>query len=446
MVFPIPDNDTIARLYPNSLRLKLVQTVSRHGERSPVYPGGVPMKKCHLTPFLHAVYYAMEMRNLSPPPLYNQPHHESLPSLSNIVFEGNIKPNSSLSLKALQAVTDDGTCFNGQLTDKGKNTMETMGACLRKLYIDKLKFLNPTLDSHNKDIYLRSTDIARTLESLQYLVNGLYPAHQRDTGGSKDMDLRVHVRSDETLYPVRECKYLDALSKMLRKDLLQQGNGDIDKAFARHANFDSGFPKKGDLEFNHLNSLYDNFICLQAHGEPLPAGVTNQDVLELEQMVVKYWWGVFKNAELARMAIGRFVKDLKDRMEDSIANPETSVKLAVYSAHDSTVGPLTNAFGVFDGQFPPFASMVAFELFEDLGKHSSTNSAVSQAHEKDKEHYVRMLYEGKPTHVPACQHQGNHHPNDTTLCTWKAFKDAMDRAIPDNWDKMCSSHAESSGS
>ena len=77
--------------------------------------------------------------------------------------------------------------------------METMGGSLRKLYIGKLKFLQPTIDvSLNKDIYLRSTDIARTLESLQYLVNGLYPPRHRNSARSEDSNFKVHIRTDET--------------------------------------------------------------------------------------------------------------------------------------------------------------------------------------------------------------------------------------------------------
>ena len=82
--------------------------------------------------------------------------------------------------------------------DKGKQSLETMGVNMRKLYVDKLKFLHPTIDSlHHKDIYLRSTDYARTLESLQYLVNGLYPIGARDSMDPTDLDLKVHMRSDE---------------------------------------------------------------------------------------------------------------------------------------------------------------------------------------------------------------------------------------------------------
>ena len=36
----------------------------------------------------------------------------------------------------------------------------------------------------------------------------------------------------------------------------------------------------------------------------------------------------------------------------------------LYSAHDTTLMPLLLAMGAFDGEWPPFAADVAFELYE----------------------------------------------------------------------------------
>jgi hypothetical protein len=54
--------------------------------------------------------------------------------------------------------------------------------------------------------------------------------------------------------------------------------------------------------------------------------------------------------------------------QDGAKKPD--YKMAMYSAHDTTVANLLMALGVFDPQTPPFCSLVLIELWKnDLGKH-----------------------------------------------------------------------------
>ncbi|TPX35249.1 hypothetical protein SmJEL517_g02253 [Synchytrium microbalum] len=302
-------------------------------------------------------------------------------------------------------------------------SLQTMGVNMRKLYIDKLKLVNPIIDSrHYKDIYLRSTDYARTLESLQYLLNGLYPQDKREG----DIDLKVNMRSDENMYPMYDCRYLSKLTRDFRTKLMLGDAKEIDKLLSRFERFGSPDDSK-HVDLRYLHSLYDTFICMDAHGVPLPPGVSQKDMLDLEQMTVKYWWNVFEQPDIARLSIGRLVKDLKDKIDDNVQNNKDSVKLAVFSGHDSTVGPLLSAFRVFDGRYPPFSCMMTLELFAEEKK-------------KTQEHFVRVLYQGQPQKIPQCQTSGNHHSNgDTSLCTLEAFNKVMNDMIPQDYEKECES-------
>jgi acid phosphatase len=84
---------------------------------------------------------------------------------------------------------EPGTCFYGQLTDTGKRNMMSLGAGLRHLYVHQLHFLDKILN--RDDIYARSTDYSRTIESVQYLLAGLYPSDQRPP----QSDIVLHIRS-----------------------------------------------------------------------------------------------------------------------------------------------------------------------------------------------------------------------------------------------------------
>ena len=64
--------------------------------------------------------------------------------------------------------------------------------------------MGESLDPQN--LYIRSTDYSRTIESAQFLLGGLYPVKYRKTG----QDLFIHVRDyqDETMIPHTNCPSL----------------------------------------------------------------------------------------------------------------------------------------------------------------------------------------------------------------------------------------------
>lgn len=66
--------------------------------------------------------------------------------------------------------------------------MMSIGSHLRALYVDRLRFLSSQLKA--SDVYVRSTDYSRTIESVQYLLGGLYPAKTR----SPKESLAIHIR------------------------------------------------------------------------------------------------------------------------------------------------------------------------------------------------------------------------------------------------------------
>ena len=86
-----------------------------------------------------------------------------------------------------------------------------LGSRLRFYYIDQLKLMGQTLLPQS--LYIRSTDYSRTIESVQYLLGGLYPQKNRHEG----QDLQIHVRDykDETMIPHTNCPSL--LSDTLKR-------------------------------------------------------------------------------------------------------------------------------------------------------------------------------------------------------------------------------------
>lgn len=62
--------------------------------------------------------------------------------------------------------------------------------------------------------------------------------------------------------------------------------------------------------------------------------------------------------------LGPFYQDLLDLLDDA-ASGETTLKFALFSGHDTTVGPLLAALRADDSVWPHYASNVAFELWTD---------------------------------------------------------------------------------
>lgn len=208
MPFPYFNEATIKKRYPSNLTLKSVQLIHRHGERTSVYETKQVWRKCYLTPHLHAFYQALEIPSTEP-----VSEHNPLFAFSRVLTDADHNLNSHWAVgKSLldSSSMTSGECLSGQLTDVGKLSLQHMGSNLRQLYVNALSFLPNTL-SNNLDMRIRSTEYARTIESVQYLVNGIYPTQYR----KPQVDLPIHIKSDENMVSVSP---ISVSSKLLRKD------------------------------------------------------------------------------------------------------------------------------------------------------------------------------------------------------------------------------------
>lgn len=86
-----------------------------------------------------------------------------------------------------------GGCHVGCLTTVGRQDAVRLGKQLHQRYMDELRFLQPHYDPDT--VYVRSTNITRTVESARSVLTGLYGANGRAA--------RIETTPDdrETLYP-----------------------------------------------------------------------------------------------------------------------------------------------------------------------------------------------------------------------------------------------------
>ncbi|KAI9093864.1 histidine phosphatase superfamily [Phlyctochytrium arcticum] len=441
MPFPLPDEATLSQRYPPELKLKFLEIIHRHGERTPgnSYPHLQPpgtWSHCKVTPFLHALYQMGSDLQTEDRDSIDTPRHERPPNVQNIIYKDDITKMAAVA--SLKESADNGECSAGQLTDTGKSTMKTSGENLRKLYIDRMGLFEGKMDKdYHQHVYLRSTDYARTIESLQFLLHGLHPTSARQDESYANLTIHVKPFAEENMYPHPHCAALKVLSTEIRKRTWEDHKPQIDALLARLKHLDPK-PTTTKSNFHQLYDLQDLFVCMQGHGVPLPKGVSQADVDELNYLVRSYAYNPYDmNDKLASLGIGRLVQDLRDRLQDAVYSRPGSVKLAIFSGHDSTVGPLLSAFKIKESQWPPLGSMVNIELFEENKLGSSWTRFLPFY--KASNHYVRMIYNGQPLSIPACAPADRHRKDDPSLCTLETFLSEMERIIPQDYEGECKS-------
>ena len=174
-----------------------------------------------------------------------------------------------------------------------------------------------------------------------------------------------------------------------------------------------------------LLTLYDSLSCRFAHNLPVPSGVKRSDLLSLEKILVRERYEPFaRSPDLARVGIGRFLGQLTAQMHTAAAAGEP--KLALYSGHDSTVGPLLGCLGLLskDPHWPTYGANLIFELLED--RLSPKN-----------ELFVRVKYNGRTMAIPGCENADPQKRFGGTLCPMSRFLEICSPLIPKDYDQEC---------
>lgn len=381
----LQDHEEISWLYPNHLRLKSLHVFMRHGHRTPlrnIQPFGTSWNLCHDSEFKAFVFRYEENSTVEFPLKYE-------------TVDGNSAIGDSLS-------HFQGNCYNGQLTDLGRRSMSAFGTVFKEFYVKQLGFL-PEIPTGDQ-VFLRSTDFNRTIESLQSFVKGAFP--------SPAVHYTIHTRreEDENLYD--NSKYCPRL-----KTLLSQFKGSYQKNSL-----------SGQSHSSHF--LYDNLICRLSHDIPISTDELPLEKLhQLESEAVEEWFSRWdlssashpdlpQREEAARLGFGRLLKEINGKLYD----PSSSNKLLhVYAAHDTTIGGLLSIFQLYkDKKWPPFGSNLVLELLE-----------TSRGERTDGSSFVRLKYNGKPLQLPFCRQ------DPLMICPLEVFTEYIQKLFPLNYKEEC---------
>ncbi|KAF8842016.1 phosphoglycerate mutase-like protein [Paxillus ammoniavirescens] len=333
-------------------------------------------------------------------------------------------------------------CLLGDLTDIGKESTYKFGTALRKLYVDKLGFLPGTLQSENQ-AYFRSTNLSRTIESIEHIVHGLYP----QTHCAADVIPLILVRNkiDETIISnILSCPQLGLLESQFAAAAAARWNPRLQTLDKKLSKYINGKPIRVDGS-PRTSGILDTVRSAAAHGLEVPDHFWDPEVIDLiEAAVSDEWFSIFKSEEGRRLGMGRLLAEVSTRMQNKIERAKADpLKILVYGTHDSTLAALCSTFDVFDDKWPPFTSSVTFELFKKQSQPERQSSLQTllgglwKTHSAE-EHYIRMRYKNKNMVLPICAEEGKHLPGSPEFCTFSAFQQRVKELTPVNWTAECS--------
>lgn len=275
----------------------------------------------------------------------------------------------------------------GQLTAEGMQQAFRLGATFRERYIVRNKLLPETFNAAN--VYVRSTDIDRTLMTAESVLMGLYPLGSGKTlpNGVPALPERyqpipVHTvdNDQDELFNVRVTPDMVRLYVASREDWKQK-TAALTPKFARWSEL-TGF------KIDSLPSLIyvaDTLHVFQLHNIPLPEGLTAEDAKEIIEGGDWSFTTMFKPREVGDKVGHKLLSEIISNLQHGTM-PDSTVKYILYSAHDGNLLSVMSAMHVPMNNVPTYAGDVNFSLYE-VGT---------------KNYVVKISYNNEPVYLPEC--------------------------------------------
>ncbi|XP_051579789.1 lysosomal acid phosphatase isoform X1 [Myxocyprinus asiaticus] len=308
----------------------------------------------------------------------------------------------------------------GQLSQEGMRQHFELGNFLRKRYTG---FLSEDYERH--EIFIRSTDVDRTLMSAEANLAGLFPPNGSEVF-RKDLKwqpIPVHTVPEDKekllLFPLEDCPRYKQLMNETEKSDIFLNMTDTYKDFIEMVRNKTGLIK---ASIETIWSVHDTLFCEAKHGMQPPPWVT-PNVMEklgvLKNFGFQIMFGVYKRKEKCRLQGGLLLEQIIKNISAAAApDSKQEVKMIVYSAHDTTILALQEAMNVFNGLQPPYASCHLIELYQE----ENGSFSVEMFYRNDS-----SVPEPYAVSLPGCSQR----------CPLEDFLNLTHEVIPQDWKREC---------
>lgn len=295
----------------------------------------------------------------------------------------------------------------------GKQQHYILGQWLRKRY-DSL--VNETYSKN--DIYIRSTDVDRTLMSALSNLAGFFPPIGTDIWNQNLLwqPIPVHTipeHKDKILAAKKSCPAYDyALNKLRNSDEFKK----LDKKYSQIYKYLTEKTGKKIQNMQGVQYIYGILFIEDLFNKTLPEWTKSVYPDKLKPISARQFATSTYTRDLARLKSGPLLKDILIRFKNKTNHDlKPNRNLWFYSAHDTTVANLLNTLKVFDYQNPPYRACVMLELREFNG-----------------DHFVSIFYKNT-TNEPFLLHINE----CGKVCSLDKMFDLYADVLPDDWESEC---------
>lgn len=301
----------------------------------------------------------------------------------------------------------------GQLTNRGKMMQFNLGKFLRSRYNH---LIGDKYDEN--DIYVRASDVDRTMMSAMSNLAGLYPPKGDQIWNPNLLWQPIPVHTvpadeDRVIRGHPKCSKMQELDEQVKTDpkILE-----VIKDNQRTLDYLSEHTGANVTSLLDIDFIYDDMLIETIYNKTLPSWTSEVFPEKMELMKdLSFAMGTW-NLELKRLRGGPLIQAILDHFQGFISG-NVPHKMLMFSGHDTTVSTLLNTLGMFDPpKAPPYASLIMVELSSVKGQH-----------------FVNFLFRNETTHQPYPLSL----PDCDYYCPLERFEELTEKVRPLDWELEC---------
>ncbi|GLE07749.1 hypothetical protein PINS_up018380 [Pythium insidiosum] len=356
------------------LKLRHVLFFHRHGERSPIFTGF--SDRWLMTPDERAFWAER---------LVTREQLSALDGISRVVGDEPSMPPHGPPRQREDAPL-------AQLTAHGVEHMVTKGDELRQQYAAFIA-ASPGLSTAPQDhVYVLSSNIDRTIQSVQCLLYGMFVAPAIDTTSSPSpspspsLSFAICTHAQNVLAPAHSDAIFGEIERIVSDDVAARAATDRASIEALGARLRELLGIASDRSVP-WTAIRDGLTCRKAHAMPFPDGIDDDMYALMCEYDAWLWHTLYNRRAFCRSAFREGVRELHrhlQRVLQSLTTPgATTIDMSFFSAHDSSIVALVSALQLdVERILPEYGTVLTLELYEDTTQRGSF--------------YVRVLFQGEP--------------------------------------------------